>query len=87
MADHTMSVGHREIASTVEIRLRCTAPGCATRAFIRASPVAYGDALAGLLADFHRDQHIEVVDCVHCRDDPPPGHTCPRCGRGGTTDG
>ena len=24
------------------------------------------------------------AECDHCKDDPPAGHTCPRCGRAST---
>lgn len=31
--------------------------------------------------DWRDPDGIEQAECLHCHDDPPRGHECPRCGR------
>lgn len=62
-------------------------PGTTSKATSSPRPLPYGDEVAAESTDDHThnptSSHPDGTssECPHCRNDPPKGHTCPRCGR------
>jgi hypothetical protein len=84
VAERTWTDADRELVAGVLHREGCEDP-CTGHCALDAAAVLDALAAAGWTPP-PRCVHT-TWECDHCHDDPPPGHTCPRCGRGATDAG